>query len=100
MANKADEDGLGSPEDTALRHEMGQHIRLAIDDLPPRLREPTKLYFLQDVSYSDIAIRLSLSPTNVRKRIQLARTLLRARIVTYLAGKNPVRKRICLRPTT
>ncbi len=95
---QATADGPTSPEDVALRREMDRYIRRAIDDLPPRLQVPAHLHFLQDIAYPDIAIHLSLSPANVRKRIQQARTLLRARLSAYLAGAAAEGKHVRLPP--
>jgi RNA polymerase sigma factor (sigma-70 family) len=77
---------LESPEETLLRREMYAYIRYAIDDLPPRLREPLILRFFQEMSYSEISKQLTLSTENVRKRIQQARALLKERLHDYLLG--------------
>ena len=76
---------LESVEDTVLRHEMHLYIQQAIDNLPPRLREPSRLRFFHDMSYRDIAAHLNLSADNVRKRLQQARTLLQAALRAYLS---------------
>lgn len=80
------EDRTTSPENVALCGEIGWYTRRVIDDLPPRLQAPAEFYFLQEMTCPDIATRLNLSPANVRKRIQQARTLLRIRISAYLDG--------------
>lgn len=46
----AAEDAATSPEDVALRGELGQHIRHAIDDLPPRLQVPADLSIFSRMS--------------------------------------------------
>ena len=56
-------------DDQALMH--------AIQNLPETLRQPLLLRFYYDLSYSEIANRLGLSEATVRKRIQLARDILR-----------------------
>ena len=78
-----------SAEDVVLRHEAMLYIHHVIDNLPRRLREPCQLRFFYDMPSRDIAAYLRLSPANVRKRLQQARTLLRERITAYLSGCSP-----------
>jgi RNA polymerase sigma factor (sigma-70 family) len=73
-----------SPEETILRHEMYACLRAAIENLPPRLRRPSILRFLEDQPYQDIAQCLALSPENVRKCIQEARVILHKQLNKYL----------------
>jgi len=76
-----------SAEDTLLRLELGAHIRRAFDTLPPRLREPSLLRFVHQMSHCDIAAQLHLRPDAVRKRIQQARPLLQRELSAYLTGE-------------
>lgn len=69
-----------SPEDTYSRAEEGARLRRAVDELPHSLREPFMLRFFDEMEYDEIARRLGLTPANVRKRIQQARTLLRKKL--------------------
>jgi len=69
-----------SPEDWFLTQEVLSKVRHAVDDLPPRLREPFVLRFFQEMAYDDIAAKLMLSTENVRKRIQQARDILKDRL--------------------
>lgn len=69
-----------SPEDSFLTQEVLSGVRHAVDDLPPRLREPFVLRFFQEMAYDDIAAKLMLSTENVRKRIQQARDILKDRL--------------------
>lgn len=77
-----------SPESMALRREMGEEIRRAIDELPPRLRYPFVMRFCREMSYADIAQQLDLSNSNARKRIQQARSLLQKQLAPYV-GDTP-----------
>ncbi|MGB7274524.1 MAG: RNA polymerase sigma factor [Geitlerinemataceae cyanobacterium] len=74
-----------SPESAVLRREMGEQIRQAIDELPPRLRYPFVMRFCREMSYADIAQKLELSNSNARKRIQQARSLLKKQLAPYVA---------------
>jgi RNA polymerase sigma factor (sigma-70 family) len=76
-----------STEDALLRDELGTHIQHAFSCLPSRLREPSLLRFVYDMSYEDIAARLHLRSDNVRKRVQQARILLRQQLTAYRADE-------------
>jgi RNA polymerase sigma-70 factor (ECF subfamily) len=75
-----------SPEDVFFQREMCGFVMYTVDSLPAPLREPFVLRFFQEMAYPDIAEQLTLSPDNVRKRIQQARAILRERVGSYLAG--------------
>ncbi|MBW4576204.1 MAG: RNA polymerase sigma factor [Aphanothece sp. CMT-3BRIN-NPC111] len=75
-----------SPDSAVLRHELGAIVRREIDALPPRLREPFILRCCQEMSYQDVAQRLTLSNDNVRKRIQQAREILQKQLNQYFSG--------------
>jgi RNA polymerase sigma-70 factor (ECF subfamily) len=77
---------MESPEEGLINREVLAHLYKAVDDLPPRLREPFVLRFFQEMDYRDIAECLSLSPDNVRKRIQQARDILREELSQFLQG--------------
>lgn len=73
-----------NPNSLMLQAEIQEHIRQAIDKLPPRLRETFVLRFEKEMSYSEIAKKLSISNSNVRKRIQQAREALQRQLGQYL----------------
>lgn len=54
-------------------------LRDVIQDLDPRYRLPLELRCLRKMSYRNIATALNLTEVNVRKRVQLARKVLRDR---------------------
>jgi RNA polymerase sigma factor (sigma-70 family) len=83
-----------SPEQALLGKEMRLYLANAIDDLPTVLRRTSVLYFIQEMSYRDIADYLALSIENTRKRIQQARAILREKLRMYRSGVgSPARKR-------
>ncbi|SMF09918.1 RNA polymerase sigma factor, sigma-70 family [Tistlia consotensis] len=69
-----------SPEEIAVGRETLQQLEEQIRALPPNLRLPFVMRFLQNRSYEEIAGRLELTNCAVRKRIQLARERLRSKI--------------------
>ena len=73
-----------TPDSLMLEEEMEEHIRQAIEILPSRLQEPFVLRFYQEMSYPEIAEKLAISNSNVRKRIQQAREALQRQLREYL----------------
>lgn len=69
-----------TPEEIAVGRETLQQLERQIAALPPNLRLPFVMRFLQNRSYDEIAGRLELTNCAVRKRIQLARERLRSKI--------------------
>ncbi|MFT3771078.1 MAG: sigma-70 family RNA polymerase sigma factor [Minicystis sp.] len=68
------------PETIYSHRELGCRIQQAIDDLPPRLREPCRRRFVEEAEYEHIAEDLGLTNETVRKRIQEARDILCERL--------------------
>ncbi len=89
---------MDMPVHVAERRELGTVIRGAIDQLPEKLRQTSLLYFLEEMSYRDIAKQLGISYDNVRKRIQQARAILRKQLNLYLSGENGSRLSLDLAP--
>ena len=87
---KKGEDGLvypsDSPESVVLRGELVRIIQCAIEDLPPKLREPFLLHFIEEKSYQEIAQKLNIAYDNLRKRIAQAQKILQKRLTKYLSG--------------
>ncbi|MCC3435338.1 RNA polymerase sigma factor [Microcoleus sp. PH2017_05_CCC_O_A] len=75
-----------SPETVALHCELAMIIQRAIEDLPPKLREPFILHFIAEKSYLEIVQKLGVSYENLRKRISQARKILQKRLTKYLSG--------------
>jgi RNA polymerase sigma-70 factor (ECF subfamily) len=78
--------GERTPEDSLLSREMMGFVTHALEELPPRLREPFVLRFLKETAYREIAEQLAITTDNTRKRVQQARAMLRARLDSYLLG--------------
>lgn len=73
-----------SPVLDATQQELEKFCFVAIEQLPPRLRETFILYFQEELSYQEISEKLNISPTNSRKRISQARAILRQQLNEYL----------------
>ena len=69
----------GDPFLVAAYEELEDFCRLAIDDLPKKLRETFVLLFHKQYSYKEIATELGISDSNLRKRISQGRAILQKR---------------------
>src|SRR5262249_33414100 len=83
-----------TPEDSLLRQEILDCLKQAIQRLPLPLRDPFILRLRDELPSSEIATLLELSSENVRKRIQVARAVLKGKLRAYLAGLAPVSKAV------
>jgi RNA polymerase sigma-70 factor (ECF subfamily) len=69
--------GRESPEDHALREELGQTIQRGIASLPPEQRVTLVLSDVQGLSYSEIAEATGASVGTVKSRLSRGRSKLR-----------------------
>ncbi len=76
-----------SPEKKMIYSERISNLLQFARDLPPKLKKPFVLYFIKGLTYQEIAHRCNITPVNVRKRIQLARSELRAFLSELESGK-------------
>jgi len=83
---------IQTPEDSFLQHEIIDCLKEAIRRLPLQLRDPLLLRLRDELPSGEIADRLELSSDNVRKRIQVARSMLKGSLEEYLAGRASVSK--------
>lgn len=74
----AGSDWARCPDRVVLRGEIVRSIERAADDLPPHLRQIFVLRFVEEQPYEAIARVMGITPENARKRLQLARGLVRA----------------------
>ncbi len=73
-----------SPERECFQRELCMHVRRGVQQLPSPLRKPFILRFIQEMPYSEIAEQLILSTDNARKRVQLARAILRRQLIDIM----------------
>ncbi|WP_353926557.1 sigma-70 family RNA polymerase sigma factor [Pseudomonas sp.] len=69
--------GRGGPEHTASMHESLDALSVAMQRLPEQLFQAFEQRCIGGVGYGEIAGALAISEPNARKRVQLARQLLR-----------------------
>ncbi len=79
--------GMESIEEIALADlpVLDDERNPAINALPAKVRLPFILWYEQEMSYSEIAQQLALSPEKVRKRVQQARTILKKQLNKYFS---------------
>ncbi len=65
------------PDDIILHDERNERVRTAIERLSPKLRESTRLFYLESRSLREIALRLGISEGTVKSRLFEAREKLR-----------------------
>ena len=75
-----------SPEQILLRNELARRIARSLHHLPARYRLTLQLH-LDQHSPRAIADLLDISEANVRKRLQVAREMLRRELDDYAAGR-------------
>jgi RNA polymerase sigma factor (sigma-70 family) len=79
----------GNPEKDMIRGELATLLRRAVAELPPRLRVPLELVVYEEQSYREVARLLDVTEPSLRKRMQQARTRVRARLRAYDKGRPP-----------
>lgn len=79
----------GNPEKDMIRGELASLLRRAVAELPPRLRVPLELVVYEERSYREVARLLDVTEPSLRKRMQQARTRVRARLRAYDKGRPP-----------
>ena len=72
------------PESTVLGSETLQHVRSAIDKLPPKQREVILLRDVAGFDGGEVCALLGISPANERVRLHRARATVRQTLEEYL----------------
>ncbi len=64
------------PDDTALRHERAEEVRILLERLEPSYRAPLVLRYWHDMSYDEIAQATGLTESTIKTRLFRARNML------------------------
>ncbi|MGH9822353.1 MAG: sigma-70 family RNA polymerase sigma factor [Blastocatellia bacterium] len=80
-----------SPEESIFRREMAERAARGINSLPSTLRDPFLLRLKDELPCLEIGAKLELSCENVRKRLQLARGILKDQLQQYASGSRAKR---------
>jgi RNA polymerase sigma factor (sigma-70 family) len=79
LSKLRDSNPASDPEQNIIERERDFTLRNAVRRLPPLLREPTEIRYLQEVSVSEVAARTRISLAATKTRLLRARkSLLRA----------------------
>lgn len=84
--------GPNDPERLALDKELRCIILGAVDQLPPRLRDPFRAY-MRSGDYRAVMQRFDITYDNARKRIEQARAIVRKQLGEYRRGGGSRRRR-------
>jgi RNA polymerase sigma-70 factor (ECF subfamily) len=76
------------PESKVLGAETIQHVRSAIDTLPPKQREVILLRDVAGFDAGEVSALLGISPANERVRLHRARASVRQKLEEYLNPTN------------
>ena len=71
------EDATGVPEPSLLSHTESTELRLAIEELPVKIRQAVVLYYIEDFSVSEIKNILKIPEGTVKSRLSKGRSHLR-----------------------
>jgi RNA polymerase sigma-70 factor (ECF subfamily) len=71
------------PDTDAVRSELGEHLRAALAELPPRRRTAVVLFDVEGYSHAEIAEMLGIPEGTVRSEVFHARRRLRALLADW-----------------
>ena len=80
------------PPDTAVIHEVGDQVQLAISFLSPKLRAVMALRYLEEMSYDELAVTLEVSLGTIKSRIARAHLALEHIVRTRFPDLDITRK--------
>jgi len=81
-------DPASGPAQALTRHELGDHVRTAIEGLPEPYRTTVLLSDVEELSMEEIAAAMEVTVPAVKSRLHRARLALRKTLLPYL--KEPV----------
>lgn len=70
----------GDFQDASMRENLNRSLRRFLDELPAAYREPVRLAEFENLPLAKIALRLDLSLTAVKSRVQRGRVLLKKKL--------------------
>lgn len=69
-----------------IRKEQCMLVREAVSALPEKYRVPVLLYYMEEMTISDIAVIMGIPPGTVKSRLSAARKLLESELEEYYHG--------------
>lgn len=77
---------IPTPDEELERKELRQLVLRAISSLPEKVGEAVTLYYIDGLSYNEIADFLSVPPSTVKGRLQTGRKQLKEEFITMVEG--------------
>ena len=90
-ADQMSDESIGPP-DSAVIHEVGDQVQLAISYLSPKLRAVLALRYLEEMSYEELAMTLEVSLGTIKSRIARAHLALEHIVRTRFPDLDITRK--------
>ena len=90
-ADQMSDESIGPP-DSAVIHEVGDQVQLAISYLSPKLRVVLALRYLEEMSYEELAMTLEVSLGTIKSRIARAHLALEHIVRTRFPDLDITRK--------
>jgi RNA polymerase sigma-70 factor (ECF subfamily) len=78
-----------TPEINLGRHEVNQALRRELRSIPPLLRIPIELHYINELPVKDVAIELGLTVSAVKSRLHRGHLFLRGRMLKHAARSGP-----------
>jgi RNA polymerase sigma-70 factor (ECF subfamily) len=79
-----------TPEIDLGRQEVCQALRCELSSIPPLLRVPIEMHYLNELPLKDVARDLGLTITAVKSRLHRGQTYLRDRMLKHVAQRGPI----------
>ena len=76
-------DSICEPEESLMRQERMESLKLAIEQLPVKMQAVVQLVLLEGLSYQEAALELDLPIGTVRSRLSRARGMLRLEVMGH-----------------
>ena len=94
-------DDTVDPQAVAEEHDLHRFVLQAIDDLSPKDKEATLLFYYEQLTLQEIAALLDVSVGTIKGRLHRARKQLQERLSTeYVPGRSKRQRRMRMRQVT
>ncbi|HZS56366.1 MAG TPA: sigma-70 family RNA polymerase sigma factor [Bryobacteraceae bacterium] len=78
-----------TPEAELGRHEVREAVRRELRGMPPLLRTPIEMHFINELPVKDVAKELGLTVAAAKSRLHRGHLYLRERMLKHAAGRGP-----------
>jgi RNA polymerase sigma-70 factor, ECF subfamily len=78
-----------TPEIDFARQEVSRVLRRELSNVPPLLRIPIEMHYIDELPVKDVAVHLGLTTAAVKSRLHRGHLFLRARMLKHVAQRGP-----------